>query len=225
AVALTDAAAALALPPPNRYTHAEILADLARAAATAGDQARASALIGSIDQPERRARAWADAVHALVLADRADVAEAIVRESAHRDAQVEWMTLAEASASAGDHDRAVAAARTAEGVARRAADPESRVEELIDLTTAVSGAGDHRRALALADLGARLARKVASPYQRTVALIKLIPVYAAAGEHRRAVAVADAARPAAQALARAPELRDLAKAVAALGDHDRARAV
>ena len=130
---------------------ARVLADLAEAAAGAGDLDRAEALARTITDPDRRARALADLAEAAAGAGDLDRAEALAgrprprpgRSPTRTGGRGRWPTWREAAAGAGDLDRAEALARTI-------TDPDQRARALADLAEAAAGAGDLDRAEALA---------------------------------------------------------------------------
>ena len=106
---------------PTRTAGHEALADLARAAAGAGDLDRAEARPArAIPDPYHRAQALADLARVAAGAGDLDRAEAAARAITYPDRQAQALAdLARAAAEAGDLDRAGTLAGQAEAAARR----------------------------------------------------------------------------------------------------------
>ena len=228
----------------GRFAHAEALAwtitspadqawalaELARAAAQAGDPDRASrlaadaeALARTIANPYWQARALAELARAAAQAGDPDRAEALARTITDPYWQARALAeLARAAAQAGDPDRAEALARTI-------TDPYWQARALAELARAAAQAGDPDRASRLAADAEAGARAITDPYWQARALTELARAAAQAGDPDRASRLAAdaeaAARPITDPNARTRALTELARAAAQAGDPDHAEAL
>ncbi|GAB3847271.1 hypothetical protein GCM10027610_066850 [Dactylosporangium cerinum] len=214
---------------------ATALTRLARAAATVGDYERARVLATQAEHAARGTRSI-DQVRIL-----ADVARAIAATGDHEGAQTvvthaersadsivkpdscayALANLAQAAATAGDHERA-------ERIARNITDPGVRTCALADLALEAAGAGDHQRARTLAVQAEHAVNTITEPQTQARALPKVVQAVAAAGDHEQARTLATVAERTAYtsitiSAARARALAELAQAAATAGDHGRAR--
>jgi hypothetical protein len=205
--------------PPAEQNHLDLArdpvanADLAAAAAQAGDLDRAEALAYAIADPGQQAQALAQVAIAAAQAGDPGRAEALAYAIADPGQQAQALTLlAIAAAQAGDPGRA-------EALAYAIADPGQRAQALTLLAIAAAQAGDLDRAGALA-------RAITDPYWQAQALAQLAVLLAQAGQREQAAAAASQAETAARAIAdpgqHAQALAQVAIAAAQAGDPGRA---
>ncbi len=166
----------------------QALADLATAAADAGDTSRASRLAADAEALGRtiigyRAKTQALAELAIAAAHAGHIsrAEALARTIGDfYDHDPTALTkLATAIARAGDPDRAKTLAHTI-------TDYRAKIRALTELTTAAGAAGDTSRASRLAADAEALVRIIGDPIAKAQALTKLITAAGAAGDTGRA---------------------------------------
>jgi tetratricopeptide (TPR) repeat protein len=199
---------------------------LAAAAAGASDYDRAeqiarSAAISMYDKPEilatvaTAAAGAGDYDRARELADRAERAARSITPLA-----LQVLPLAEAAmaaARAGDRDRARELADRAEQIARSITNPTWRARNLA-AAAAAAGDGDYDRA-------ERIARS-ADPREQAQVLAEVAMAAAGVGDYDRARELADRAEQIARSITDPDEqARDLATAVALVGDYDRAEQI
>jgi tetratricopeptide (TPR) repeat protein len=207
----------------SMYDKPEILATVAAAAAGAGDYDRARELA---DRAERAARSITPlALQVLPLAEAAmaaagagdrdrarelaDRAEQIARSIANPTWRSRNLAAAAAAAGDGDYDRAERVARSA--------DPREQAQVLAEVAMAAVGAGDYDRARELADRAEQIARSITDPGKHARDLATAV---ALVGDYDRAEQIAQSiTHPHEQART----LAEVAMAVAAAGDRDRAR--
>ena len=206
----------------------QALADLATAAADAGDTSRASRLAADAEALGRtiigyRAKTQALAELAIAAAHAGHIsrAEALARTIGDfYDHDPTALTkLATAIARAGDPDRAKTLAHTI-------TDYRAKIRALTELTTAAGAAGDTSRASRLAADAEALVRIIGDPIAKAQALTKLITAAGAAGDTGRASRLAADAealvRIIGDPIAKAQALTKLITAAGAAGDTGRA---
>jgi trypsin-like peptidase len=211
------------------YERAMALSKLAAAAVPHGDRAawllaEADVLAGQVVDPQARAQVLPLLVEVVAACgDRGRVArwagesQTLIRQSGHPYQESKIGAVAAAVAASGNHD-------FAEALAGQITNRVSRAWGLIRLATAVAAGGDHDRAARL------LARAEEPDDQIGIAdkfmVVHLVEALAVGGDRDRAVLMADAAE-ALIGRETDPGMRDmllpeLAAAVAAGGDYDRA---
>jgi tetratricopeptide (TPR) repeat protein len=131
-----------------------------------------------------------------------------------------WMARVRAAALAGDVEWAEALYRQAEITFHSSSDPYNRTKALTALVRGAAAVGDTERAERLARRAEEIAPTIIESYWRTEALTALVNGLADARDFDRAARVA---RAIIDAEHRAEVLTDLAKAVIAAGDLERAR--
>ncbi|WP_330186355.1 hypothetical protein KZZ52_16475 [Dactylosporangium sp. AC04546] len=191
--------------------------------AALGQPVRAEALVRSIPDPYRRARAWAALIAATaVTGDQPRIetltgpAEATALTITDAVARSEALAaLATAFAEAGDVDRA-------ETIARSITDPAIQARTLTILLDAVAGTGDRGRLTSLADQAATSARSITNPYPQAQLLTELVRLVARTGDVDQAETIA---RSVSNHFWRAQVSLALVATVAEGGDLERAEAI
>ena len=169
---LADSAMAAARTITGPGEHAEIMAGVGQALVAAGDAHRAKEIASAISTPYSREKALAGIARAVAVADL-DHATAIVHDIDGAGQQgFALIGVVEVVAASGDPDRA-------EAIARTISNPELRAEALTNLPEAVARSGDPERAEAMAGT-------ITSPGLRAKALTDIARVVAAAGDADRA---------------------------------------
>ena len=207
-----DHAEALARAITDPDAQAQALAELATAAAQAGDLDRAEALARTITEPRRPGASARRSGRAAAQAGDLDRAEALARTITDPAPRPALTGLASAAARPATRT-ARPAGRQAETLARAITDPDGQAQALTELATAAAQAGDLDRAEALA-------RTITDPDDQAWALAELATAAAQAGDLDRA------SRLAADAEALARTITDpgvQARALAGLAHRDRRR--
>ncbi|GLW29020.1 hypothetical protein Areg01_19600 [Actinoplanes regularis] len=197
----------------------KIPTDLPAVWAQLGRPARAEALARSIPGSDQQAKALAAVVPAVAAAGDPDHAEALARSIPDQSRQAAALTmLVKAAATAGDHGRAWRLAADAEQIARSIPVWYHQATALTMLVKAVAAAGDPDRA-------EQIARSGPDPYQR----VEVLTALAVSGDHDRARRLAADAEQIARSIAdsywRDQALSEVAPALAAAGDRDRAEQI
>ena len=223
-----DRAEALARTITNPDDRVQALADLATAAADAGDTGRASRLAADTEALARtitgyraKTQALAELATAAAHAGQTSRAEALARTIGdfydHDPAAL--TELATAIAQAGDPDRAEALAHTITGY-------RAKIRALTGLATAAGAAGDTGRASRLAADAEAATRTIGDPIAKAQALTGLATAAGAAGDTGRASRLAADAEAATRTIgdpiAKAQALTGLITAAGAAGDTGRA---
>jgi hypothetical protein len=205
---------------------ARALRELAAAIAAARDPVRAMAVATAAETAAReitrasdRDRTLSELAGVFAAAGDHDRALRLAHEMTDPGNRARALSGVAGAVAAADAEQAAALSAATEATVREIADPAARAWALDDLARAATAAGDHDRA-------ERLAREITNPERRARALSAQAEALAA-GDPVRAMAVATAAETAARDVTRRPNARDralsdLARVVAAAGDHDRA---
>ena len=151
----------------------------------------------------------------------ARVAKAAAHSITDPDGQASALAqVAEALASAGQHNEAVKVADQAEAAARSITDRIMQADALAQAAEALASAGQHERAEAVA-------RSIADSYWQASALAEVAQALAKAGQHEEAVKVADQAEAVARSITdpglQASPLVQTAEALAEAGNTHSAR--
>ncbi len=208
------------------YRRAQALAEVAEAAATAGDRERAHRLTADAEQTARaitdpywRAQALTRMARAAATAGDHEWAEEIAGAITDPYRQAETLAeVAEAAATAGDRERAHRLTADAEQTARAITDPYRQAQALTRMARAAATARDHERA-------EEIAGAITEPHLRARALAEVAEAAATAGDHERAHRLIAAAEQTARTITdlylQWHTLVGVAGAAATAGDHER----